>query len=98
MGIIEWPEDVDIGRSLACSICGQYVPITYVTIGVTSTGRQQAFSCAIHLGMSESTSFLRAWVDFLIQKNVAYQGEARKGEGIQLWRTSSLNIASSLRG
>jgi hypothetical protein len=92
MAIEIWPEDMKLQADVRCVVCTRKISVTAATVGLFDYKSDQVFACSCHLGRGESSRFLRAWVDFLLEQDAA----EIEVEG-ELWQMSSLNDVHSSR-
>lgn len=98
MAVVEWPDGIDPEQDVQCVVCKQSLSILDATIGLLDVDNKPAFACSVHLGLGESAKFLRAWIDFIVERSyISYLRALAQEEGGKSWQESLSNAERSAK-
>ena len=66
MGIVAWPDSVQLREKEECAICGEFVPLADLTIGMCDFKGVQRFACNSHY--QNARELILGWADFLVNQ------------------------------
>jgi hypothetical protein len=68
MAVTVWPEDIELQNEINCFVCDEPVNIGNAIIGPTGLKGEPLLTCRKHLTLSESSRFLRAYIDLSVMQ------------------------------